>query len=211
MSSKKKMNKTNIASLVFSALALILLLLNYFLFDSNKNTISVAELTDRENAILSSSADQSFVYDFNTDKEYKEVTIWIEKYESGNLIEDKIGELSTQVEGDGSIIFTTSKNSISKQPTFNMAVGGKEGVSSISAYDANSKDLDDMSSVWGSFRGDNTSIEDEVVLGSICYSNDGRMNSLSAEFYQDVNGHINEIEKYDVVYLLKANFNKNIK
>mgnify|MGYP003449052700 FL=1 len=84
MSSKKNMSKTKIASLVFSSLALILLILNYFLFVSNKNTISVAALTDRENAILSSITDRSFVYAFNTAKEYKEVTVWIERYESGN-------------------------------------------------------------------------------------------------------------------------------
>ncbi|MEK3766179.1 hypothetical protein [Solibacillus sp. FSL K6-4121] len=209
MSSKKNMSKTKIASLVFSSLALILLILNYFLFVSNKNTISVAALTDRENAILSSITDQSFVYDFNTEKEYKEVSVWIERYESGNLAENKIAELTMEVEGEGSIIFSTSKtNSSSKEMPFSITISNNESVSSIYASDTNSKNLDNMSSVWGNFRGDNISIADEVVLGSICYSNDGRMNSLTAEFYQDVNGHINEIEKYEVVYLLKANFNK---
>lgn len=177
--------------------------------DNNSNTISVAELTDRENAILSSSSAQSFVYDFKIDKEYKEVTVWIEKYESGNLVEDKIGELTTRVVGDGSIISTTSKtNSSQKQSTFNIAISSKEGVSSISAFDQNSNSLDDMASVWGNFPGENIFIEGEVVLGSICYSNDGRMNSLTADFYQNVDGHFNELEKYDVVYLLKADFIK---
>ena len=175
--------------------------------DNNSNTISVAELTDRENAILSSSSDNSFVFDFNIDKEYKEVTVWLEKYESGNLVEDKIGDLTVQVEGDGSIIFTTSKtNNSQKQPTFNMAISSKERVSSINAFDQNSNSLDDMSSVWSPR--ENTLIESEVVLGSICYSKDGNMNSLTDEFYEDVDGHMNELEKYDVVYLLKAEFIK---
>ena len=212
MSSKKKMSKTKIASLVFSSLALILLMLNYFLFASNKNTISVATLTEREHAILTSNTDRAFVYDFNTDKEYKEVTVWIERYESGNLAEDKIAEYTTEVEGEGSIIFTTSNtNSSSKQMPFIITISNNKSVSSIYASDTNSRNLDNMSSVWGNFPGDNISIADEVVLGSLCFSNDGKMDSLSAEFYQDVNGNINEIEKYDVVYLLKANFNKNIK
>ena len=65
------------------------------------------------------------------------------------MVEDKIGELTTRLVGDGSIIFTTSKtNSSQKQSTFNIAISSKEGVSSISAFDSNSKDLDDMSSVW---------------------------------------------------------------
>jgi len=175
--------------------------------NSNSNTISVSELTDRENAILSSSSDKSIVFDFNIDKEYKEVTVWIEKYEFGNLVEDKLSELTMQVEGDGSIILTTPKISYSQnQPIFKSAISSKEGVSTRSAFDPNSDGLDDMSSVWGPFPTENTIIEGEVVLGSICYSNDGRMNSLSADFYQDVEGHINELEKYDVVYLFKADF-----
>lgn len=177
--------------------------------DNNSNTISVAELTDRENAILSSSSDNSFVFDFNIDKEYKEVTVWLEKYESGNLVEDKIGDLTVQVEGDGSIIFTTSKtNNSQNQSTFNIAISSKAGVSSINVFDQNSYSLDDMSSVWGPFPRENTFIEGKVVLGSICYSKDGMMNSLTDDFYQDVDGHINELEKYDVVYLFKADFIK---
>lgn len=177
--------------------------------DRNSNSISVAELTDREIAILSSSSDKSFVFDFNIDKEYKEGTVWIEKYELGNLVNDKISDLTTQVEGNGSIIFTTPKaNYGQKQPIFNIAISGKEGVSSISAFDPNSKGLDHMSSVWGHFSGENTFIEGEVVLASICYSNDGNMSSLTADFYQDVDGHTHELEEYDVVYLLKADFIK---
>ena len=177
--------------------------------DSNSNTVSVAELTDRERTILLSSSDKSFVFDFNINKEYKEVTVWIEKYESGNLVEDKIADLTAQVDGDGSIIFTTPKlNDNQKQTTFNIGISGKDGDSSSSAFDPKSNEVDDMSSVWGYFAGENTIIEGETVLASICYSNDGRMNSLSADFYQDVAGHINELEKYDVVYLFKADFIK---
>ncbi|RHW38198.1 hypothetical protein D1B33_04735 [Lysinibacillus yapensis] len=177
--------------------------------NSNSNTISVSELTDRENAILSSISDQSFVFDFNVDEEYTEVTVWIEKYEFGNLVEDKVSKLMTQVEGDGdgSIIFTTPKtNDSQKQLTFNSAISSKGGVSSIRAFDPNSNGLDDMSSVWGTFPEEKAIIEGEIVLGSISYSNEGRMNSLTNDFYQDVDSHINELEKYDVVYLFKADF-----
>lgn len=131
---------------------IITLLISAFILsacgDHNLNTISVAKLTDRENAILSISSEQSFVYDFKTDK-HKEVTVWIEKYESGNLVEDHIGELTARLVGDGSIIFTSSiTNASQQQPTFNIAISGKKGVSSISALDSNAKDLHEMPSVW---------------------------------------------------------------
>ena len=60
----------------------------------------------------------------------------------------------------------------------------------------------------GCFPGENIFIEGEKVLGSICYSNGIRMDSLNDNFYQDVDGNINELEKYDVVYRFKADFIK---
>ena len=173
--------------------------------DSNSNTISLAQLTDRESAILSSSSDIAFVFDFNIDKENKEGNVWVEKYEFGNLVNDKIANLTTQVEGNGSIIFTTSRtNHIQKQPTFNIAISGKDGLSSINAFDPDSNGIDNMAVMSANFPGESISIEGEVVLASICYSNDGSMSSLTADFYQDVDGHINELEEYDIVYLFKA-------
>ena len=173
--------------------------------NNNSNTISVAELTEREVAILDSTSNHSFVFDFNLDKEYKEVTVWIEKYESGNLVEDKIGEFTTNVEDDGTMIFTTAKTN----PTqFNIAINSKEGGGSVNAYDQNTNNLDDRANVQSYFKGENISIEEEIVLGSICYPKDRNMNSLSSDFYEDVDGHLNELEKYDVVYLFKADFIK---
>lgn len=60
----------------------------------------------------------------------------------------------------------------------------------------------------GTFPGEDILIEGEMVLGSICYSNGTQIDTLNSDFYQDVDGHINELEKYDVVYLLKADFMK---
>ena len=175
--------------------------------NAKSNTISAAELTERENAILSTTSDKSFVFDFNIDSEYKVVSVWVEKYEFGELVDDKISSITTQVEGNGSIIFATSKvDDSQKQHTFNIGISGNGSMGSISSFDTNSYDLDAMSSVWGNFQEENNSIEGEVVLASICYSSDGRMSSLTTDFYKDVDGHMNELEDYDVVYLLKAEF-----
>lgn len=66
-----------------------------------------------------------------------------------------------------------------------------------------------MESVWGNFEGEKTFNEGEVVLGNICYSSDENgMSSLTNDFYDDVEAHMNELEEYEVVYLLKAEFVK---
>ncbi|MDW0117204.1 hypothetical protein QTL97_09665 [Sporosarcina thermotolerans] len=195
---------------LFMIVALLLFLLSACSNnDSKSNIISAAELTEREKALLSTISDKSFVFDFNIDSEYKVVSAWIEKYEFGEMVHNKISPMTTPVEGDGSIIFVTSKvNANQQQPTFNIGVSGNGSTGSISGLDTTSYDLDSMSSVWGSFQEENKSIEGEVVLASICYVSDGPMRSLTTDFYNDVDGHMNKLENYDVVYLLKAEFKK---
>ena len=195
---------------LFIIVALLVFVLSACVNNNAKsNTISAVELTERENAILSTTSDNSFVFDFNIDSEYKEVSVWIEKYELGKLVDDEISSLTTQVEENGSIIFATSKADGSrKQHTFNIGISGNDSMSSISNIETNLDDLDAMSSVWDNLQEENNSIEGEVVLASICYSSDGSMSSLTTDFYKDVDGHMNELEDYDVVYLLKAEFNK---
>ncbi|QUW23613.1 hypothetical protein JSQ81_08975 [Sporosarcina sp. Marseille-Q4063] len=113
------------------------------------------------------------------------------------------------MEENGSIIFATSKADDSRmQHTFNIGISSNDSMASISHIETNLDDLDAMSSVWDNIQEENNSIEGEVLLASICYSSDGRMSSLTTDFYKDVDGHMNELEDYDVVYLLKAEFNK---
>ena len=68
--------------------------------DSNSNlkinTVSDAKLTEREKVILSSMADKSFVFDFKVDDKYEEVAVWVEKYESGNLV-GEVNCISTEI------------------------------------------------------------------------------------------------------------------
>jgi hypothetical protein len=178
--------------------------------DTTLNTISVVELTDRENAILSTTSDQSFVFDFNVDNHYEEVSVWIEKYESGKLVDDQISFMTSSVEESGTIVFAnTNRDGNQKYPSFNLGVSSKGSTSSIRGFDPDPKDLDEMSSVWSHFQEASHSIvEGEVVLASICYSSGGMMSSLPTDFYKDVDHHIDELEKYDVVYLLKTEFKK---
>lgn len=173
------------------------------------NTISASELTETESAILSTTSDKSFVFDFYIDSDYKEVSVWVEKYESGKLVEDVISSITSVVEENGSIIFTTSKSDDSGQnQTFNIGISDNDSISSISNFETTSDDLNSMSSVWSNLQGKNNSIEGELVLANLCYSSNEIMSSLTTEFYEDVEAYMNKLEQYDVVYLLKAEFNK---
>ena len=49
---------------------------------------------------------------------------------------------------------------------------------------------------------------DKMVLASICYSNSNKeISTISTDFYSDVDSHINELKNYDVIYLLRSEFN----
>jgi len=174
--------------------------------DNSKSGITVtqAKLTEREKAILTNATDKSFVFDFKIDSEYKEVSVWVEKYEFGKMVDDK-SYVSTEIENRGSIIFTTSMAN-ADQASFNVSISSDGTTSKVSHIETISED---MSSLGGSNQEENLPIEGEMVLASLCYaSGEDVMSSLTTDFYNDVEGNIDEIKDYDVVYLLKSEFIK---
>lgn len=171
--------------------------------NSNSNTISVVELTEREKALLDTTSDISYVFDYTVDREYKQASVWIERYELGVLVDDKISHITTQVDEEGLIIFATVRQ---KHGLFNIGISSKDDLVSINGFDTKSDGLDDMLRVWGDFEEGKTSTEGEIVLASICYSNDDSMGSLTSDFYKDIAANLNQLEDYDVAYILKAEF-----
>lgn len=177
--------------------------------ESDANTISISELTEREDVILSVTSEQSFVFDFNIDDEYKEVAVWIEKYEAGNLVDDRLGYMTTQAEQNGTIIFSFSENDSENNNSFNIGIAVDGAISSMSGSDSNLTDLENMSSVSGNIPEKKAVDNGEVVLASISYSQDENgIQSLTTDFYEDAAGHMNELEEYEFTYLLKAEFIK---
>lgn len=177
--------------------------------DTNANTISAGELTEREDAILSITSDKSFVFDFSIDSEYKEVAVWIEKYELGNLVDDRLGYMTTEAEQSGSIIFTLLENVSEDNNIFNIGVGTDESLTSVNVPDKKSNEIENMTSVWGNIPKNKALNDGEVVLADISYSQDENgIHSLTTDFYEDPAAHMNELEEYDVAYLLKAEFIK---
>ncbi|EKN66989.1 hypothetical protein BABA_13912 [Neobacillus bataviensis LMG 21833] len=169
------------------------------------NTVSNAKLTEREKVILSSTADQYFEFDFNVDDKYKDVAVWVEKYESGNLT-GVIDRISTGIKNKGTIILSTSKtNEETNQALFTISISSNGGTST--GWSPVTVTKDDIGIDWGINPLDNIPIMDKMVLAGICYSrsNEGT-STLSTDFYSDVDSHMNELKNYDVVYLLRSEF-----
>lgn len=170
------------------------------------NTISSANLTEREEALLSGPADQSFVFDFNGGDQYKEVSVWVEKYESGKLI-GELNRMSTEIKNTGMMVFSTAKmNEENNQSRFSISVHSDDATST--AWTPETMKDDNFSTVSGSNTLDNISIKDKnMVLASIAYSSSEEgPHGLTNDFYEDIDRHMNELKNYDVVYLLRCTF-----
>ncbi|WP_163527206.1 hypothetical protein [Halobacillus ihumii] len=182
--------------------ALMIFVLGACSSNSKANTISAADLSERESAILSTASEHSFVFDFHLASESKKVSVWIEKYKDGELVDDKLNKLSLMAEGNGAIIFTTPKEKgEEKKRTFNIGISSNGSTGSTVRLD---NDVDQKLSFSGSFKINEKSVEEEeAVLAGIIYSEDKKDTiSLRSSFYEDPS----ELQKYDVVYLFKAEF-----
>lgn len=179
---------------------------------TRSNTITDAELTDREEWLVFNLSDQSFVYDYTVDSEYSEVEVYIEKYIFGEKQQDKVTHLLMDTGSSGSLIFTISKPvGDTGEKLFTVGINSDESMASVSAMEKISvSDAEAMATIWESVSSEGRSIDvsnGEVVLASIAHgSGEGGMRSISSEFYEDVEGNIEEIEEYEVVYLLKTLF-----
>ncbi|MFF2753942.1 hypothetical protein ACFVR1_09370 [Psychrobacillus sp. NPDC058041] len=170
------------------------------------NTLAEAKLTDKEKFLLSSTSDKSFVFDYKVDKKYKKVSLWVEKYEFGKLIEEKLNSIVTEIDNEGTIIFSISPTLVDqKESTFNISVGSESGHSGSSTQQIMPTVLQ---STWATNPSESVQISDKMVLASICYSNGQGMSSLSKDFYSKIDNRLNEIKNYDVVYVLRAEFLK---
>lgn len=177
--------------------------------NTESNTIIKAELTDRENAILSTTSNQSFVFDFTIDSEYKQVSLWIEKYEYGELV-DEGRNITTEVMEQGSIIFTTSQlETMENQTVFTIGVNDNEGTASGRSFDlVSDKDSDDRFVVAGNISEEINITNEEIVLASIAYSWEEGVSSFSPDFYTNSEHRIKKLEEYEVAYLLVSKFSK---
>ncbi|SES35555.1 hypothetical protein [Psychrobacillus sp. OK032] len=170
------------------------------------NALTEVQLTDREKFLLSATSDQSFVFDFHADSKYKQISVWVDQYEFGKLVGEKIIHLTMDIEENGTLIFSTFENIGEEENVkFNISV------KSNNASGGNSRThVERMTnqSTRGSNPLEEIPINGNVVLATISKSNGNGMSSLSSEFYTDLDNRLGEISNYDVVYVLKSEFLK---
>ncbi|QDP38781.1 hypothetical protein [Radiobacillus deserti] len=176
--------------------------------DSGKtNWVKSVNLTDREMAILATTTSYANVFDFKVDDSYSQASVWVEKFVSGKEVKTNIGPLTTDIERKGSIIFTTSEPPLeSNEIIFEIGIHSEGSTSSSHNTDMISKvKLENKSSMIHSVSSISLA-DEELVLATICLTDDQGMTSIPQEFYEDMESHLDVLKEYDIVYVLKAKF-----
>ncbi len=188
---------------------LILLLCGCSEIKGNTNTISVSDVTDREQAILHMNTNHAFMFDYNVSDEYKKATVWVEKYEAGKLADHPVSSITTSVKTDGTILFSIQKPIQEFNKTIlNLSVGNKDGSGSGLNVDEQPDEFNKMGALSSTFTGDAKSVEDEIILATICYSKGNEIGTITSEFYDEPEAHLDELADYDLVYVLKSHIKK---
>lgn len=205
------MKKLILGSIIAIALLLVSACANSVV--ANPDTITNANLTHKESVFLSLGSSQYFAFDYDADNTYKSVDIWIDRYEYGKFVTCS-GKLSTQlVPGEKGMLVAMVKEK--EQGTSEWTTAIITGSSVSTGKSTQTFSLKETSSVNSatSINPSVIKIEDkETALAGICYTaGDGMISSLSEDFFNDPEQHLNDISGIDLVYIVKCRFSKTVK
>lgn len=179
------------------------------------NTISLAELTDREKLLMESPRGGEFVFDFNADESYGELAMWVERYDFGVLAEERTLNMSSTLRSDedgtkpvrGTIVFSlVSGAAQSGKPdvsTMRVTVARGSGSSAITIPPIETPA--DAAMLSGSSLKRETSIDGVIELAQISYS---KAKGGQMEFAVSSGKNEEAMKQDDVTYLIKCEFVK---
>src|SRR5699024_333373 len=93
-------------------LVLVVLVLTACSSETGENKVQPAKLTDKEEVLLTTLTNTSFMFDYDVTSDVSEVRVWAEKYEAGKLVDEHVVDLMTEAtEKTGSIVIATIAHS----------------------------------------------------------------------------------------------------
>ncbi|MCC5890378.1 MAG: hypothetical protein JJU01_07400 [Alkalibacterium sp.] len=176
-------------------------------------TISEGDLTEREEFLLSSLTEQSFMYDFAIEGGHEGLALYVEKFVYGEQEEYPVGSIIIEeIDESGSLLFAINRPDIeSDERSFIFGVESDGNWSTVTSMDRMTIEEDELAATLSesaaSDGNDMTVTEGTVILASIIHANGEKgISTLTHEFYEDVEGNLDEIEAYETVYLLTVEF-----
>lgn len=172
----------------------------------SENKIYPKELTTSEKDLLSLIGfnDTIDIYDFETDGSFNSISIWLEVYKNGELLENRGKMVSSFDSEKGSIAVKVNKN---KSYDWRISIKSDGKISSM-AFESVDDFLKDKSYSIASSHMETTAIENEkpIILKMFLFDSDG---SISVYGFQHYEENPELLKEYDYVYLLKGEFSEN--
>lgn len=174
-------------------------------------TITKGELTEREDFLLSSLTEHTFLYDYSLSEDVTELTVFVEKYEFGKRQDYPIISMSmADLNSEGTLFFSVGPADFEiHSHSLSVGIQSEGNWSSGRSFDSFVSDSNaSMGTVRESAVSDENSlsIEDDAgAVASIIHANSEEgISTLTKAFYEDIDNNLEQIEDYEVVYVFKV-------
>lgn len=175
--------------------------------EAGENTVKPAKLSDREEVMMKTLANTSFIFDYDLASDVSEVRVWAEKYEAGKLVDEHMVDLMTEAsESKGWVVIGTVRgDSEEKIQQHHIGIGDKSGHGSTILREALSEEASEMMSVWGDLEESRSfATGEEIILATVAHTSaDASISSISIEFYESAEVDREKLTEYDFVYVYK--------
>ena len=175
--------------------------------EDENNIIAAAELSEREKTLLHATAgDILFIYNLSLESQGV-LNVWLDKYEYGELIEEKIGSVEAAVNEEGQILVALIEVPNSKAAIVRVAIINDTG------YEANEGliSLPDIGAFgYGTLiSSEGTKLNKNMAIGQIIYSGESNFFQTGSE-YVGTNQEeiIKALKDRPEVYLIRSSFKK---
>lgn len=171
------------------------------------NTIAAADLSEREKTLLHATAGHIlFIYNLSLESEGV-LDVWVEKYEYGELLEERIGLVEAAVSKKGQILVALIEVPQSKQMIIRVSIINEAG------YESNGGiiKLPDIGAFgYGTLISDEgTSLKEDMAIGQLIYAGESNFFKTSQEnLGNDPAAIIKELKDRPEVYLVRSSFEK---
>ena len=175
--------------------------------ENENNTIAAAELSEREKTLLHATAGNIlFIYNLSLESQGV-LNVWLDKYEYGELIEEKISSVEAAVNENGQILVALIEVPNSKATIVRVAIINDNG------YEVNEGviSLPDIGAYgYGTLiSSEATKLNKNMAIGQIIYSGESNFFKTGSEYVGTNQVEIiKALKDRPEVYLIRSSFKK---
>ncbi|MBK3496946.1 hypothetical protein JFL43_19200 [Viridibacillus sp. YIM B01967] len=180
----------------------------------SKNSIQHLELTGRESSLIQAIAGSSnnpiFLHEFKVEEKWKSLSIWLEKYEYGQLKDKDLARIYVGIKEKGDLVVSFRKTPGESSDTIvKIAVLDDKGSSStetsikLPKYD---------SFAWGEVVTDKVELAQDMILAQMIFpDNDESISIGHTDLYNDPVALVEATTDYPAVYFVRCSFSEKDK